>query len=148
MAFRKWLARLHGTEICVIPGLYWGLVGVMPGTESLAIGLGVARVLIRWPSSSSPSRAPEVPRFKCPVCGEPIVEGEEVECVFAPLPTPPLAHAECLVLMQKGSVGCQRGQCPNCGPPAGQSVRDQARDAFAYYKASQGRRPKKGTAVS
>lgn len=156
MNFKGWLARINGVEFSVIPGPYWGLVGYMRDTESdaIALGLGVARVLVRWAPPEKPSRtvAPEKPP-QCPVCGDPILEGEAT----TPFPVPPIftsapvrAHEECYVFMRHGRAACQRGECPNCDPPKGQTIREQARDAAEFYKASKGNRTpsKKKEAVS
>jgi hypothetical protein len=155
MNFKGWLARINGVEFSVIPGFYWSLVGYMRDSESdaIALGLGVARVLVRWSPAPKPevTVAPETPS-QCPVCSEPILEGDAA----TPLPVPPLfstkpvrAHEECYVFMRHGRAACQRGECPNCDPPKGQSIREQARDAAEFYKASKGRTPsKKREAVS
>jgi hypothetical protein len=154
MTLKRWLARVNGTEICLIPGLYWGLVGIMRDTESdsLAIGLGVARVLVRWPKpEETPKAEAHAPSTKCPVCGDPILEGDATETLPTPpiFPiTPPRVHEECFIFTRYGRAGCQRGECPNCDPPAGQSIRDQARDAAEFYRASKGRRGSKKEAAS
>lgn len=144
MRLKRWLARVNGTEICLIPGLYWGLVGILQESDSIALGLGVARVLIRWPKAEeTPKAEAGASSTKCPICGDPILEGEAT----ATLPTPPIfpvtppqVHEECYVFTRYGRVGCQRGECPNCDPPAGQSLREQARDAAEFYRAAKGQR--------
>lgn len=152
MKLRKWLARINGTEICLIPGLYWGLVGVMHESDSLAIGLGVARVLVRWPTPAETAKDEAMPAStKCPVCGEAILETDTAASL--PIPpifpvTPPRVHEECFVFTKYGRAACQRGECPNCDPPTGQSIRDQARDAAEFYRASKGRRGSKKEAAS
>jgi len=154
MNFKGWLARINGVEFSVIPGLYTGLVGYMRDNEAdaIALGLVVARVLVRW-SPPAKAEAPAVPAQapRCPVCSEPILEGEAA----TPLPVPPLfstapvkAHEECYVFMRYGRASCQRGECPNCDPPKGQTIREQARDAAEFYKASKGARTSKKEAVS
>ena len=91
----------------------------------------------------------------CPLCDEPVLSSDEsrwLPGIFLedgrPVPKVVRAHVECVVCQTQGSVGCQRGQCPDCKPPAGQSARDTAREAYAFWKASQGRRKEKGTPLS
>lgn len=160
---RGLLFRINGTDVAIYPGLFWHLLGFMrdPETGTIALGLGIVRIAIERANHAGavkapPKKAEEGASNVCPVCEEPVLPTEESS--FLPMlggmlggfvtPSFPRIHAECMVFMRYGRVGCQRGECPNCDPPPGQSKRDQARDADAYYRANKGRRTSKKEAAS
>lgn len=154
---RGLLFRINGTDVAIYPGFFLHLIGFMrdPETGTIALGLGFVRIAIEPAphagTAKAPPKAEEGASNVCPVCEEPVLPTEESS--FLPMlgatlggfvtPTFPRIHAECMVFMRYGRVACQRGECPNCDPPPGQSKRDQARDADAYYRANKGRRPSK-----
>jgi hypothetical protein len=91
----------------------------------------------------------------CIFCDEPILKGEPSTTLptmglvnGAPRMRPASAHQECIVCNVYGRAACQRGECPACEPPPGQSKRDTAREAFAFWKAAQGRRKSPSEALS
>jgi len=85
----------------------------------------------------------------CLYCEEPVYAVEPHKIVHAVLlengkPTGRrrAAHRECVLREVVGSVGCQRGECPNCGDPPGMSRREAARAAVAFWEAAGG--PRRG----
>jgi len=153
------LFRFNGTEIHVLYGRSKALVGYLETEDGdRYLGLGFIRIYVATKRKASPiATAPSVAKArdrssgKCLVCGEAILEHEST-VPFDPGPLPAvfrsmnlLVHSECWVYARHGRVGCQRDLCPNCDPPAGQSIREQARDAEAFYKASNGRPRKRGS---
>lgn len=152
------ILRVRGFEVSILLGKYPHFFGYHVASEGIAVGLGFARIIIRplSPEETTPPRPAPVFGNECPVCDEPVLGDERsfelpaASILRSLLPGRFLrpVHAECLILAQHGRVGCQRNECPKCEPPPGQSVRQQARDAEAFFKASNGRRNKKKGAVS
>lgn len=149
---KGFVVRVNGIELHIVFGRNITLLGYMHSDDGEhCLGLGwmsvhAKRLKKREGPSLVKTHGPS--KGKCFICGELMLDGEAVEA-FEPLPIPVFSrevqvHSECLVFARHGRVGCQRGLCPDCAAPAGQSIRDQARDAEAFFKASNGRRPKGG----
>ncbi len=152
---KGFVVRFNGIEIHIVFGRNITLLGYLSSEDGdHCLGLGLVSVHTRRvkPDKPSVAKARAGSKGKCFICGDAMLEGEPV-VPYEPLPIPLFTqqsvnvHAECLVFARHGRVGCQRGLCPDCAPPSGQTIREQARDAEAFYKASNGR-PRKGGITS